>query len=45
MVQVYSNQPAVLSLLDDGASWADLSDTRLPLDGKFYTRPSGYFQD
>ena len=35
-IQVYSNQPAVLSLLDDGASWADLSDTRLPLDGKFY---------
>lgn len=35
-IQVYSNQPAVLSFLDDGASWADLSDTRLPLDGKFY---------
>ena len=35
-IQVYSNQPAVLSFLDDGASWADLSDTHLPLDGKFY---------
>lgn len=35
-IQVYSNQPALLSFLDDGAAWADLSDTRLPSDGKFY---------
>lgn len=35
-IRIYSNQDALLSFLDDGATWADLSDTRVPRDGKFY---------